>query len=117
MPLPASVGDPGRHRLFTHRHFLKGKGKKMARKKTIKSATDNGTRLEMLESLASILAVQIDTMSKDIVDGPKVLPQLSKQYRETIHEIAEIKGTEDNDDEIAEILTARKADGKPNAVR
>ena len=71
----------------------------------------------MLESLASILAAQIENAKKDLDDGPKVLPQLAKQYRETIREIAEIKGTEDDDDEIAEILTARRADGKPDAVR
>lgn len=42
---------------------------------------------------------------------------LAKQYRETIREIEEIEGLEGNDDEIAELLTKREADGKPGAVR
>jgi hypothetical protein len=45
------------------------------------------------------------------------MPQLSRQYRETIKEIEEIKGMEKDDDEIGEILSARKADGKPDTVR
>ena len=32
-------------------------------------------------------------------------------------EIEEIRGMEKDDDEIGEILSARKADGKPDAVR
>lgn len=39
------------------------------------------------------------------------IPQLSKQYRETIKEIEEIRGVDKEDDEIGEILTARKAVG------
>jgi hypothetical protein len=52
-----------------------------------------------------------------MIIGPKYLPQLSKQYRETIKEIEEIEGVDREDDEIGEILSARKADGKPDAVR
>ena len=41
---------------------------------------------------------------------------LARQYRETIREIEEIQGA-DNDDEIGEILQRRDTDGKPGAVR
>ena len=40
-----------------------------------------------------------------------------KSMRQTIKEIEEIKGMEKDDDEIGEILSARKADGKPDTVR
>lgn len=83
----------------------------------MKSVTNGGTRLEQLEGLAAILAAQIDATSQNLDEGPKTLPQLSKQYRETIREIEEIKKMEGGDDEISEILSARKADGKPDAVR
>ena len=79
------------------------------------TVTSEGSRLERLENLALILAKQIDICAKDAADGPKTMPQLSRQYRETIKEIEEIK--EKDDDEIGEILSARKADGKPDTVR
>lgn len=84
------------------------------------TVTSEGSRLERLENLALILAKQIDICAKDAVDGPKTMSQLSRQYRETIkeiEEIEEIKGMEKDDDEIGEILSARKADGKPDTVR
>ena len=80
------------------------------------TVTRGGKRLEELENLAMILADQMDGCN-GIQDGARVLPQLAKQYRETVREIEEIKGTEDADDEIGEILSARKADGKPDAIR
>ena len=89
----------------------------MARTKKMSTITSTGNRLEQLKGLARILAEQIDVCSKDIIDGPKCMPQLSKQYRETIREIEEIEGAENNDDEIGEILSERKADGKSNSVR
>lgn len=79
------------------------------------TVASGGNRLEQLENLALILAKQIDLCSDD--DGAKNMPQLSKQYRETIKEIEEIRGLEKDDDEIGEILSARKADGKPDTVR
>ena len=51
---------------------------------TMKSVTARGTRLEQLKTLARVLAVNIDSC-KDA----KTLPQLAKQYRETIREIEE----------------------------
>ena len=89
----------------------------MGRAKKMATVTSEGRRLERLENLALILAKQIDICAKDAVDGPKTMPQLSRQYRETIKEIEEIKGMEKDDDEIGEILSARKADGKPDTVR
>ena len=89
----------------------------MSRQKSMKSITNTGSRLEQLERLAAVLAVQIDHCSAVPDNGPKLLPQLSKQYRETIREIEEIKRTEGTDDEIGKILSARRADGKPDAVR
>ena len=78
----------------------------------MKSATARGSRLTQLKELAKVLAAGIDGC-----DDPKALPQLAKQYRETIREIEEIEGAADNGDEIGEILTGRAADGKPGAVR
>lgn len=79
---------------------------------TMKSITARGTRLEQLKTLARVLAVNIDSC-KDA----KTLPQLAKQYRETIREIEEIEGAADDTDEISEILAERENDGKPGAVR
>ena len=79
---------------------------------TMKSVTARGTRLEQLKTLARVLAVNIDSC-KDA----KTLPQLAKQYRETIREIEEIEGAADDTDEISEILSQRESDGKPGAVR
>lgn len=71
-----------------------------------------GGRLAELKALKKVLAAAIDGC-----EDPKTLPQLAKQYRETIREIEEIEGAQDDGDEISEILTERSADGKPGAVR
>ena len=89
----------------------------MARAKKMTTVTAKGSRLEQLKNLSKILANQIDICSADHDEGPKLMPQLSRQYRETIREIEEIEGVDKDDDEIGEILSGRKADGKPNAVR
>lgn len=81
----------------------------MAKMKTV---TARGTRLQKLKNLAAVLAESIDEC-----ESLRILPQLAKQYRETIREIEEIEGTEHHGDEIGEILLQRKADGKPGAVR
>jgi hypothetical protein len=69
------------------------------------------TRLEKLKELEANL--------HDAMNGCeyKELASISKQYRETIREIDEIEGTDGNEDEIAQLLTKREADGKPGAVR
>ena len=89
----------------------------MARARKMATVTASGTRLEQLENLAIVLAKQIDLCTGEPDDSMKTVPQLVKQYRETIKEIEEIRGMEKDDDEIGEILSARKADGKPDAVR
>lgn len=73
---------------------------------------NNGTRLEQLRELLEILADEIDQRP-----GARDLAQLSRQYRETLKEIAEIEGAEQNDDDISEILSERAAAGKSGAVR
>ena len=88
----------------------------MARSRKMATVARTGSRLEQLKNLAGILAKRIDLCEKN-KDGLKTLPQLSKQYRDTIKEIEEIEGADRNDDEIGEILTARTADGKSGAVR
>ena len=78
----------------------------------MKSITAKGPRLAQLKTLALVLAKSID----DCEDA-RALPQLAKQYRETIQEIEEIQGGEADGDEIEEIIAQRQADGKPGAVR
>lgn len=78
----------------------------------MKSVTARGSRLTQLQALAKVLAAAID----DCTD-PKALPQMAKQYRETIREIEELEGAADNGDEIGAILGERAADGKSGAVR
>lgn len=73
---------------------------------------NNGTRLEQLRELLEILADEIDKRP-----GARDLAQLSRQYRETLKEIEEIEGAEQNDDDISEILSERAAAGKSGAVR
>ena len=68
-------------------------------------------RLEKLKELEARLHGAMDYADS------KSLAQLARQYRETIREIDEIEGSVDPDDEIAEILSGREADGKPGAVR
>lgn len=81
----------------------------MAKMKTV---TARGTRLQKLKNLAAVLAENIDGC-----EDARALPQLAKQYRETIREIEEIEGAEHHGDEIGAILAQRQADGKPGAVR
>lgn len=84
--------------------------------KKLKTATQSGSRLDQLKTLAHELAVSIDLAcltEKNI----QCAASLAKQYRETIAEIEAIEGTETTDDEISEILQERAADGKSGAVR
>lgn len=78
----------------------------------MKSVTVKGDRLKQLKTLAGILAQNIDDC-----EDVRALPQLAKQYRETIREIEELEGAQNHGDEIGEILAQRQADGKPGAVR
>lgn len=78
----------------------------------MKTVTSKGKRLDKLKELAKILATNIDECA-DV----RALPQLAKQYRDTVREIEEIEGMDNSGDEIGEILAQRAADGKPGAVR
>lgn len=71
-----------------------------------------GNRLEQLKKLRDTLAKAIDTC-----ESMRDLATLSRQYRETIREIEEIEGANDDGDEIGEILAERESNGKPGAVR
>ena len=70
------------------------------------SVTCDGTRLEQLRTLALVLAESIDA------GGDKhSMAQLARQYRETIREIAELEGEDDDGDAIAKLIASRNPDG------
>lgn len=89
----------------------------MARIKKMTTVANKGTRLEQLQNLRNILAKQIEYCADDPDNGPKLMAQLTKQYRELAREIEEIEGAGNNDDELGELLAARSANGKSDAVR
>lgn len=68
------------------------------------------TRLEKLKELEQMLYGMMQKANSRTVSS------LARQYRETIKEIEEIEGGE-SEDEIADILNSRSADGKARAVR
>jgi hypothetical protein len=69
------------------------------------------TRLEKLKELEAVLH-----KSMAVCDA-KSLSGIARQYRETLKEIEEIEGAEDNGDDISQLLARREADGKAGAVR
>lgn len=69
------------------------------------------SRLEKLKALEEQLALALDGAETGQVAS------LARQYRETLKEIEEIEGAENNDDDISEILSERNAAGKSGAVR
>lgn len=74
--------------------------------------TVNKPRAEQLKELLLVLAEQIDSKP-----GARDMASLARQYRETLKEIEEIEGADDNDDDIGQLLAQRDADGKAGAVR
>ena len=66
-------------------------------------------RLIKLKLLQDKLELSLETCED------KSLAAIARQYRETMREIEELEGADGNDDGIAEILSARKADGEPTA--
>lgn len=68
------------------------------------SVTCDGTRLEQLKTLALVIAEHIDCG-----DDTHSMAQLARQYRETIREIAELEGDDDNSDTIAQLIAKRGA--------
>jgi hypothetical protein len=69
------------------------------------------SRLEKLKALEAQLAIAMEEATV------KEMAALARQYRETLKEIEEIEGAEQNEDDISEILSERAAAGKPGAVR
>ena len=69
----------------------------------------DGTQLGELEALAEILSEQLQ------VSDEKTVAAIAKQYRETLYEIERVKGMEQTNDEIDDILS--EGDGKPTAIR
>lgn len=71
---------------------------------TVRTATDNGTRLEQLKTLAQVLADKLDDPDTET----KSIASISREYRETIKEINIIEGGDDDNDDIDAIITRRK---------
>ena len=67
---------------------------------TVRTATDSGTHLEQLKTLAQVLADKLDDQETDI----KSIASISREYRETIKEINLIEGGDDDSDEIDAII-------------
>ena len=68
------------------------------------------TRLEKLKELEAMLYAMMQKANS------RAISSLARQYRETIREIEEIEGNE-TEDEIADILKGREANGKSRTVR
>ncbi len=68
-----------------------------------------GSRVEQLRELLLILAKEID-------DGPgaRDMASLARQYRETLKEIEDIEGANDDTDEIAKLLSGDGESGADN---
>lgn len=61
--------------------------------------------LEELQALAKCLAAEIDSCRKDGgIERLKLIPGLSRQYRETVVKIDALESGIDKDDEIATII-------------
>ena len=71
---------------------------------------NEGTYIEKLEALAEDLANRLEDADNKTAAG------LARQYRETLCEIERMKGLEQKDDEIDELISER-TDGMPGAVR
>lgn len=71
----------------------------------------DGTQIGELEALAEILSEQLQAADE------KTVAAIAKQYRETLCEIERVKGMEQTNDEIDDILSRRVSDGKPGAIR
>lgn len=71
----------------------------MAGRMTMLDATSGFDELDGLKALATLLARELDTCNEQ-----RLVPQLARQYRETMNRIAAIEGGVDEDDEIAAII-------------
>lgn len=68
-------------------------------------------RLKKLKDLEKRLQKSMQTAAD------RDMAAIARQYRETLREIEEIEGTAKPDDQISDILGARRAAGKAGAVR
>lgn len=71
----------------------------MGRLTSMQEATDGFDELRGLKALAARLAAELD-----VCEDQKLVPQLARQYRETMNRISVIEGGVDDDDEIAAII-------------
>ena len=71
----------------------------MAHLVSMQDATSDFNELGGLKALAVRLAAELDSC-----EDVKVVPQLARQYRETMSRISTIEGGVDEDDEIAAII-------------
>ena len=78
----------------------------MAGRDLIRDATEGYDELTGLKALADLLADELDVCA-DV----RLVPQLARQYRETLGRIAEIEGGVDEDDEIAAIILRNRKPG------
>ena len=81
-------------------------------KQSLYEASLKGDRLEQLVQLRDILAVALDGC-----ESMRDLAALARQYRETLKEIDELEGDTNKEDDIAQLLSQRSAEGKAGAVR
>lgn len=68
--------------------------------------TRDGTRQEQLRMLSLVIAERIDNGGDS-----HSMAQLSRQYRETLRELAELESDDDNSDPIAGIIASRVEKG------
>lgn len=71
----------------------------MGHQVSVRDATGGYNELDGLKALAMRLAAELDACYDQ-----KIVPQLARQYRETMGRIATIEGGVDEDDEIAAII-------------
>lgn len=69
-------------------------------------ATDGYVLVDGLKALADILASELDGC-----DDQRLVPQLARQYRETMVKIDELEGGIDDEDEVAAIIVRNRESG------
>ena len=72
----------------------------------MRAATRNFVEVDGLKTLVVRLARELDACN-----DAKLVPQLARQYRETMARISEIEGGIDEDDEIAAIILRNRKSG------
>ena len=69
------------------------------------------SRLEKLKELEQELYKQMQKANS------RTIAAIARQYRETLKEIEDIEGVENNGDEIESLLSERSSNGKAGAIR